>query len=296
MKTTIRNLLIFTTIVLAIGWIGRGLDLLMGNPSTESTGMLLWITMPLVASLLLRSIAKDGWKDFRIRPNFRGNAIWYFISLLIYPVLTIFVLIFGWGLGIISFPNLSLNTIGIILQTFILGLFPQFIKNILEETAWRGYLAPKVYSLSTNDFVGHIIVGLIWGGWHIPYYFFFLDRAILQDFTSLNMTVFIPLTIMVIISWAIVYGEIFLLTKSIWPIILMHMVEDAFLNQLFTGHHIHIRPGLDWLISPVNGLASILCFIMVGFYLHHIRKRKNNNRMGAKHVNEIKTELLLRYL
>jgi hypothetical protein len=295
-KITIRNLLIFTTIVSAIGWIGRRLDVLMGNRSTDGIGMLLWITMPLVVSLLLRSIAGDGWKDFGIKPNFKGNVIWYIISLLIYPLLTIFVLIFGWGLGITSFPNLSLNTIRIILQTFLLSLLPQFIKNILEEAAWRGYLAPKVYSLSANDFVGHVIVGLVWGTWHIPYYLFFLDRAILQDFTSLNMTVFIPLTIMVMISWAMVYGEIFLLTKSIWPLVLMHIVEDAFLNQLFTGHHIHIRPGKDWLISPVYGLVSILCFIIVGIWLHYIRKRKKSNRAGANHVSEINTKVLLRYL
>lgn len=295
-KTTIRNLLIFTTIVLAIGWIGRGLDTLMGNPSTESIGMLLWIIMPLVTSLLLRLLAGGGWKDFGIRPNFKGNVIWYVISLLIYPLLTIFVLVFGWGLGIISFPYLSLNTIKIILQTFLLSLLPQFIKNILEEAAWRGYLAPKVYSLSANEFLGHVIVGLVWGTWHIPYYLFFLDRAILQDFTSLNMTVFIPLSIVVMISWAMVYGEIFLLTKSIWPLVLMHMVEDAFLNQLFIGHHIHISLGKDWLISPVYGLASILCFILVGIWLHYIRKRKNGNRVAANHVNGINTKLLLRSL
>ena len=72
-KKTVRNLAIFTALVLASGWIGWGVDQLMGNPSGESLGMLLWIITPLVVSLLLRTFGGDGWKDFGIRPNFKGK-------------------------------------------------------------------------------------------------------------------------------------------------------------------------------------------------------------------------------
>jgi membrane protease YdiL (CAAX protease family) len=273
-RTTVRNLAIFIIVVLTIGWIGRGLDVLLDNPASESLGILLWLIAPLGASLLLRAFAGDGWKDFGIKPNFKGNAAWYVIALLVYPVLTALVLIIGSGLGLITFPNFSPNALVLILQAFALGLLPQFIKNIFEEAAWRGYLAPKVYSLRLNDFVGHLIVGLVWGAWHIPYYLFFLDRSVLQNFTTLDLAAFIPLVIVVMIAWAMVYGEILLLTNSIWPAVLMHMVEDAFLNQLFTEHHIRIVPGTDWLVSPVNGLISILLFIALGVGLRQLRKRK----------------------
>jgi len=185
-------------------------------------------------------------------------------------------LVIGRGLGLITFPNFSLNTLGLVLRAFTLGLLPQFIKNIYEEAAWRGYLAPKVYSLRLNDFVGHLIVGFVWVAWHIPYYLFFLDRAVLQNFTTLNMAAFIPVSIVVMISWAMVYGEIRLLTNSIWPAVLMHMVEDAFLNQRFTEHHIQIIPGTDWLVSPMNGLISIFFFIALGVCLRQLRKRKQS--------------------
>ena len=277
-RVTIRNLTIFTIVVLSIGWIGRGLDVLMGNPSSESLGMLLWLIAPLGIALLLQAFAGDGWKDFGIKPNFKGNAAWYATALLVYPVLTVLVLIIGWGVGLITFPNFSLMSLGLIIQTFVLGILPQFIKNIFEESAWRGYLTPKIFSLGLNDFVGHLIVGLVWGAWHIPYYLFFLDRTILQDFTTLNLTAFILLAIVVMIACAIVYGEIRLLTNSIWPAVLMHMVEDAFLNQLFTERHIQIVPGTDWLVSPVNGLITIFLFFVVGVGLHYLRKRKSQTR------------------
>ena len=273
-RTTVRNLAIFIIVVLASGWVGRGLDVLMGNPTSESLGMLLWLITPLGASLLLRAFAGDGWKDFGIKPNFKGNAAWYVVTLLVFPALTALVLIIGSGLGLITFPNFSLTALGLILQAFALGLLPQFIKNIFEEGAWRGYLVPKIFSLRPNDFIGHLIVGLVWGAWHIPYYLFFLDRAVLQNFTTLDVAAFIPLSIVVMVSWAMVYGEIRLLTNSIWPAVLMHMVEDAYLILLFTAHYIQIVPGTDWLVSPMNGLISIFFFIAIGVGLRTLRMRK----------------------
>jgi hypothetical protein len=177
-------------------------------------------------------------------------------------------------LGWVGFPNFSPSALGLLLQAFALGLLPQFIKNIFEEAPWRGYLAPKVYSLGLNDFVGHTIVGLVWGAWHIPYYLFFLDRATLSNFTTLDAAMYALLAIWILISWAIMYGEIRLLTNSFWPAVLMHMIEDAFLIQLFTGNHIQIVPGTDWLISPMNGLLMSLFSIAVGVGLRQIRKRK----------------------
>ena len=274
-RTTIRNLVVFTTIVLGIGWIGRGLDVMMGNLSTEGLGILLWLVTPLAVSLLLRAFAGDGWKDFGIKPNFKGNLVWYLVALLVYPVLTALVLVAGRGLGLIAFPDLSLTTLALILQTFVLGVPVQFRKNIFEEAAWRGYLAPKVYSLGLNDYAGHLIAGFVWGAWHITYYLYYLDRAVLQDFTTLNLASFILVSIVTMIAWAMVYGEIRLLTNSIWPAVLMHMVEDAFLNQLFTDHHIQIVPGTDWLVSPVNGLISILLFIALAVGLRRLRMRKS---------------------
>lgn len=281
-RCAIRNLTIFIVVVLAAGWAGRGLDVAMGSSEAESFGMLFWLVVPTAAALLLRAFGGDGWKDFGIRLNFKGNAAWYATALLVYPVLTALVLLVGSGLGLIAFPSASMSALALILWTFVLGLLPQFIKNIFEEIAWRGYLAPRIHSLRLNAFAGHFIVGLVWGAWHIPYYLFFLDSSILQDFTTLSLAAFIPLAIVVMIAWAIVYGEIRLLTNSIWPAVLMHMVEDAFLNQLFTEGHIQIVPGTDWLVSPVNGLISIALFILVGVGLHQVRKKRMLASGGAK--------------
>jgi hypothetical protein len=103
----------------------------------------------------------------------------------------------------------------------------------------------------------------------------FLDRSVLQHFTTLPVSVFIAQAIVVMIAWAIVYGKLWLLTRSIWPAVLMHTVENAFLNHLFTERQMAIAPGRDWLFLPVNGLISIVLFGAVGIAL-------NGHRTGGR--------------
>lgn len=279
-RLTLRNLALFSAIVLASGWLGRWLDLAMGNPATESLGMLLWLVTPSLFALLLRAFAGDGWADSGFKPNFQGNGRWYLVALLVNPMIMMLTLAAAGSLQLVTFPGLSLATVASITQTFLAGVVPQFIKNIFEEAAWRGYLTPKVYSLGLNDYAGHLLVGFIWGAWHIPYYLFFLDRSLLQSFTSLPVAAFIPLSIVVMMVWALVYGELRLLTGSIWPLVLMHMVEDAFVNQLLIDGHVAFVAGGELLASPVTGAISILLFLAVGVGLNRYRKRHAETRMA----------------
>jgi ABC-type spermidine/putrescine transport system permease subunit I len=59
-KRTVRNLVIFTVVVLASGWLGYGLDRWMNNPPAQQPGLLLWLITPLITALLLRAFAGDG--------------------------------------------------------------------------------------------------------------------------------------------------------------------------------------------------------------------------------------------
>jgi len=53
-KHTVRNLAIFSFLVIALGWLERGLDSLMGiTSSQEGLGLTIWIITPLGVSLPL---------------------------------------------------------------------------------------------------------------------------------------------------------------------------------------------------------------------------------------------------
>ena len=140
-QRTLRNLTIFTIVVLASGWLGYGLDQAMNNPPEQRLGLLLWLVLPLLTALLLRAFAGDGWKDFGLRLGRPGSAVWYAASLLIYPLSATVVLMVGAALGLVTAPNFSF---GLLLSVVAGGLAGAFIKNIFEEFAWRGYLAPKL--------------------------------------------------------------------------------------------------------------------------------------------------------
>jgi len=72
----VRNLAIFSFLVIALGWLGRGLDSLMGiTSSQEGLGLTIWLISPLAVSFLLRAFAGDGWKDLGIRPAIKGNVL-----------------------------------------------------------------------------------------------------------------------------------------------------------------------------------------------------------------------------
>ena len=226
------------------------------------------MALTIIASLCLRAFAGDGWYDTGIKPLFRGNVKWYALSLLVFPVLTLSNIFIGNIFGWITFSGFNVS---LFLQIFALLLIPNFLKNIPEEFVWRGYLTPKLASLKINDFSLYLIVGSIWGVWHIPYYLYFLGSETINSFTSLSLEVFIPLCIVTTIAWTILFVEIWFLTKSIWPVVLMHMVEDAFVNSLVMDSSFQISAGKDILIHPVVGIISIMLFTIVGLSLRRIR-------------------------
>jgi membrane protease YdiL (CAAX protease family) len=273
-KKTVRNIAIFAVVVISIGWVGHGLDVLLGNPSSGSLGMLLWIGTPLGVCFLLRVFGGGGWKDFGIKLNFKGNLLGYSIAILVFPVITTLILIIGKFAKFVTFPSFFSGTLGVILQVFMLGLLPAFFKNIFEEFAWRGYLTPKVYALNINDYAGHLIVGLIWALWHIPYYLFFLDRVVFRDYTTLSLALFIPMALMTILSYSLVFGEIRLMTNSLWPVVLMHAIEDALVNPLLIEGFIKIKPGMDLFFSPGVSIMVIVFFGLAGVLIHRLRSKK----------------------
>jgi membrane protease YdiL (CAAX protease family) len=266
---SLRNLAIFAVVVLASGWLGYGLDRVMNNPPTQSLGMLLWLIAPLVTVLLLRAFAGDGWQDFGLRPAFRGNGVWYAVSLLLYPLVAGFVLIIGGVLGFVTFPDFSWR---VLLSVFALGLAPAFIKNIFEEFAWRGYLAPKINSLPLNAYVGHVLVGLIWGGWHIPYWLFYVGNAQIQAASAQGLASFVPAAILGLIPASVAYNELRLLTNSVWPALLMHTVGNALIDGLVAQGLINIATGMGFLVAPTHqSLLTMVFFLLAGIWLHQQR-------------------------
>lgn len=267
---TKRNLIIFTVLVLGIAALAGVIEPLTvppgAEPGTPGLGQLLWIIAPLGAMLLLRIFGGDGWDDFGLRPNFKGNGFWWLVSGLVFPVVITISVLLGALLGGLE---LDVNMFSAFVVALLTGLISALIKNVFEEFAWRGYLAPKLYWLNMNIWLSHAIVGMVWGAWHLPFVFVFWPYL-----TPDMLWYFVPLLLVGTFSQSVVYGEIRLATASVLPAWVMHTIGNAIGNTLLLSGFIQFDPGWELLVSPgAESVVSIVLMFATGYWLH--RRRKN---------------------
>ncbi len=270
-RRTKRNIVIFTALVIGLAVLGKIIEPFTlppgSEPGTPGLGQALWIISPLFATLLLRLLGGDGWADFGLRPNFKRNGLWWLASILVFPLAVTVIVSLGVLAGGLS---LDLSSLGGAPAAFVTLLVSALFKNIFEEFAWRGYLAPKVYSLKKNIWLSHALVGLVWGAWHLPFVYVFWTYL-----TPQLLPVFIPLLLLGTISQSIVYGEIRLATGSTLPAWIMHSIGNALGNLLILNGIIRFQAGQELLFTPgAEGVVSIILMTAVGIWLHAQRVGK----------------------
>jgi membrane protease YdiL (CAAX protease family) len=217
---------------------------------------------------LLRAFGGDGWGDLGLRPNLRLAWRWYLLSALLLPLIVLATLAIGLLAGAISPAALGSIDISTVLALSGAAFGAAMVKNIFEEFAWRGYLTPRFAELGLSRMSNHLLTGLIWGAWHIPYWIFFLNRTELQRQTPLELGLFVPLAWAMLIVQAITYGELRLRSGSTWPAWLLHTVDNALsvalpASQLIEQEHLQV------LFAPgAPGIVSTGLFVLVGLWLY----------------------------
>ena len=279
---TIRNLLIFVIFSLGLPWLGWALDLGRGadpHNQQDSLGWLLFLISPMLALILLRTFGGDGWKDAGLRPHFKNNGGWYLFALLFHPISMILILLAGSLLGITTLSGFSGDKL-LLLGGAILSLsLPSVFKNIFEEFAWRGYLTPKVAGLVSKPLLGHLLVGLVWFCWHLPYYLVLMSPAVMAKATALSVGALLALTFLGIFPTAILYGELRLRTDSVWPALLIHTCANVFFDAMVL-QNVFSLPGVgaEVLVSPgMFSLASILLTVLAIFWLYRTNTKKETS-------------------
>jgi len=106
-------------------------------------------------------------------------------------------------------------------------LMPQIIIIILiafgEEYGWRGFLLPRLMN-KFNLLYSSLILGLIWGFWHLPAYVIGVGVPL-----QMNFTVFL----LWVILGSLFIGWIYYYTKSVLTSILAHISANTAFNYLF---------------------------------------------------------------
>lgn len=270
-KNSIRNIVVFIVIVIISGWIGVLVDsILTDQPEGDSLGMAIWLVLPMLTAFAILLFSKASWNDIGFKLNFKGNIKWHLASILIFPVITVIVLIIGAATKWIDMSSLNLKSF---ILAFCSIMLINFVKNIFEETVWRGYLTSQLIKLNLSDWKIYLIVGCVWGIWHIPYYLVFLSEVDIQIVLPVSRVIFAGVAFITMLLWSVMFIELYRLTKSIWPCVLLHMVEDSLINPLVISGYITITTGKEIFVSPIIGIITSVLYLAVGLGIRTYRRK-----------------------
>lgn len=273
MKENKWELRIFIIVSLISGWIGVFVNQIVPSQGEESLGLLIWLILPCLLSLLLRLIHRD-WENMGLKPRFSGNGLIYLMAFLIYPMMTIFSIGAAYGTGNLKILDLHF---GNVIPAMVTLIFSGLFKNIIEEFAWRGYMTPKLMYWIKNDWALYLSTGLVWALWHLPYYLVLLSSRNFMEIDRLPYTILATLTILL---WSPMFTEFYRISKSIWPGVLIRTVGHGIILSLFmTGTFLAIESGAIIWLHPLIGLLPNIIILLIGLAL---RKYRINCESGGK--------------
>ncbi|MBG6129423.1 membrane protease YdiL (CAAX protease family) [Aquimarina sp. EL_43] len=247
-------LLIYFLLTFLISWTGlvfiMGIDGFTGQKEVPDSQIpLLFLAMcagPFIAGLLVNYFenGKASFKQLITRiGKWKVSTQWYAIALFSAPLL--------FGLTYVALSSFSSKFSPILFSTddllFLVlgGILGGIVAGFFEEIGWTGFAVPRLrqhFNIGTTG----LIVGVIWGVWHLP---LFMDSDPDED---------IPLAILLIIklvthlpAFRILMVWVYDHTQSLCIIILMHMslttstmifqptttkgVDIVVFNLMFTG-------------------------------------------------------------
>ena len=255
------RLVVFSVVVLGSGWIGLLVDDALGTAhSMKGQGSLVWIMTPLLVGAVLalsdpslrRSYAVS-WLPGRLRA--------YGVAIGVFPLSFVVAIAVGWAAGVLS-PG-GLGAFG---SAVAVNVLPTVLKNIAEEGAWRGYLTPGLLHRRLPDPAVWLVVGVVWGAWHLPYYLWFLDESLIRSVYDVPPIIFALIAVPVTICWVPLFTELRILSGSIWPGLIAHSIANLSHMPLIYGG-LPITSGWGLLVSPMVGVIPNAIVLAAGLGL-----------------------------
>jgi membrane protease YdiL (CAAX protease family) len=183
-----------------------------------------WSFTPTVAALIMLLVVtregytKEGWKSLGLHRL--GLSVWW-IAFGVTLLITVAASAIVWATLLASFAVPESGIINSVAINFLI----QFLILVLtfslgEEIGMRGYLQPRLMSLGRTRAL--LLVGLVWGTWHIPLYYFMAKL-----FPVGNVLLFVPLFYGTIVATSFIFGYLRIYAGSTWPASIAHSVHNA---------------------------------------------------------------------
>jgi uncharacterized protein len=189
--------------------------------------------------------------------RWRVNPIWYVAALLLTGVLGIVSIGIHLVLG-------GTNQIGVMLAPGNLLpslLFQVFFFLLTEETAWRGFALPRL-QVKYNALAASLILGILWGFWHLPLVFIAGSFQSTVPFTGFILS---AVATSILMTWLFNNSRGSVLVAAVF-----HGATDA------TIAFLSVMSGdlrLFWIFIIVQWLAATI--VILAFGAKHLSRAEN---------------------
>jgi uncharacterized protein len=160
-----QQLIMFFLLAFVIGWLAF-IPIFLYHAS-PTPGAFIFLFSPALAALITAALTNGitGVKEVLGRYLlWKFHIKWYLLAFLLLPAIFLTA-------GIISFrSNLPSLWIGSSWYFLIASFAFLMIINSGEEIGWRGFALSRLQSVIKNPLVASIVLGVIWGLWHLPLY------------------------------------------------------------------------------------------------------------------------------
>ncbi|MBU5256591.1 CPBP family intramembrane glutamic endopeptidase [Tissierella praeacuta] len=186
-------------------------------------------------------IEKFGLK---FRKNIKSSVIYILLFISLYLTAIFISSILAGEIDDFIAPFKSLKT------WFILFSLPfsfpfSFIAFLGEEYGWRYFLQPALQE-RIGKRKGVILVGLIWGIWHLPINMFYYSPET-SFYSVMNQLI-------VCVGYSVFFGYVYIKTKNIWTISMIHFIN----NNL--GYVLYGATGANIVFTWQSVLFNLLLF------------------------------------
>lgn len=226
-----------------------------------SGGQGIFVFGPTLAGLITTALVagKEGMQEIWQRAfQWRVGIKWWLVALLFPGFLTLI------AVGINRFMGGSIPPFTFIKQQWywlpVFFLITMVGGPLGEEFGWRGFALPRLQE-KWNPILASVIIGLIWGFWHLPQ--FFNPSAIHYELGIARIPLYVlaEVGLATIMTWVynktkgslLVGGMIYHNADNFWGTVL---ITQATMSSALSGSDIaHVDLQL-WMISTLIGLAA----------------------------------------
>jgi uncharacterized protein len=247
-------LVIFYILAYAFTWI------VWGSSAAQARGLLGWHIPGIFAFIgaataaYLTAALAGGWpavRDLLARlVRWRVHPLWYLLAILLIPLLAFLSI----ALFALLRPDIPARIGQDLTLSAALLYFCTNLPNmwLTEETAWRGFALPR-FQRNQDALIASLIVGLLWGFWHLP---LFLTPGTFQAAMPFGGFLLSAVATSVLTTWIFNHARGSVLVAAIF-----HSATDAAI--VYTGA-MASGPGLFWLFVIVLCLAAGVVVLVEG--------------------------------